>query len=139
MRERDFRNGMSQMFAGSLCRKLPYMPNILEHPGWLLAFYRDGGLPKLENIIIPGEGPMSLMDVGSALSRTVVTWDDLKWIREIWRGPIIIKGVLTGDDAKRSVDEGAAAVVVSNHGGRDLAVVWARFPPLRENLAAAGG
>ncbi len=130
MRERDFRNGMSQMFAGSLFRKLPYMPNILEHPGWLLAFYRDGGLPKLENIIIPGEGPMSLMDVGSALSRTVVTWDDLKWLREIWRGPMVIKGVLTGDDAK---------VVVSNHGGRQLDCVSSGLRALPEVVAAVKG
>jgi isopentenyl diphosphate isomerase/L-lactate dehydrogenase-like FMN-dependent dehydrogenase len=139
MRERDFRNGMSQMFAGSLFAKLPYMPNILEHPGWLISFYRDGGLPKLENIIIPGQGPMSLMDVGSALSRAVVTWEDLKWIREIWRGPIVIKGVLTGDDAKRAVDAGAAAVVVSNHGGRQLDCVPSGLRALPEVVAAVKG
>src|SRR5260370_36529391 len=88
-----------------------------------MAFLRDGGMPRLENVVIPEKGPMSLMDVGSALSRAVVTWEDLKWIRETWRGPIIIKGVLTGDDAKRSVDEGAAAIVVSNHGGREGSLV----------------
>lgn len=139
MRERDFRNGMSEMFAGSLFAKLPYMPNILEHPRWLLAFFRDGGLPKLENIIIPGEGPMSLVDVGTALSRTVVTWDDLKWIREIWRGPMVIKGVLTGDDAKRAADAGAAAVVVSNHGGRQLDCVSSSLRALPEVVAAVKG
>lgn len=139
MRERDFRNGMSEMFAGSLFAKLPYMPNILAHPGWLLAFVRDGGLPKLENIIIPGEGPMSLMDVGSALSRAVVTWEDLKWIRDIWRGPIVIKGVLTGEDAKRAVDAGAAAVVVSNHGGRQLDCVASGLRALPEVVAAVKG
>src|SRR5579859_5609952 len=139
MRERDFRNGMSEMFAGSLFAKLPYMPNILAHPGWLLGFFRDGGLPKLENIIIPGEGPMSLMDVGSALSRAVVTWEDLKWIREIWRGQIVIKGVLTGDDAKRAVDAGAAAVVVSNHGGRQLDCVASGLRALPEAVAAVKG
>ena len=139
MCERDFRNGMSEMFAGSLFAKLPYMPNILAHPGWLVAFFRDGGLPKLENIIIPGEGPMSLMDVGSALSRAVVTWEDLKWIREIWRGQIVIKGVLTGDDAKRAVDAGAAAVVVSNHGGRQLDCVASGLRALPEVVAAVKG
>src|SRR5882762_4675959 len=104
MRERDPRNGMTEMFAGSLFAKLPYYQSILEHPGWLMAFLRDGGMPRLENVVIPEKGPMSLMDVGSALSRAVVTWEDLKWIREMWRGPIIIKGVLTGEDAKRSLD-----------------------------------
>jgi L-lactate dehydrogenase (cytochrome) len=63
----------------------------------------------------------------------------LKWIREIWRGPIIIKGVLTGDDAKRSVDEGAAAVVVSNHGGRQLDCVSSTLHALPEIVAAVGG
>jgi L-lactate dehydrogenase (cytochrome) len=139
MRERDFRNGMSEMFAGSLFAKLPYMPNILEHPGWLFSFFRDGGLPRLENIIIPGEGPMSLMDVGSALSRAVVTWEDLKWIRDIWRGPMVIKGVLTGDDAKRAVDAGAVAVVVSNHGGRQLDCVSSSLRALPEVVAAVKG
>jgi len=115
------------------------MPNILQHPGWLFAFLRDGGLPRLENIIVPGQGPMSLMDVGSALARAVVSWDDLKWIRELWKGPIIIKGVLIGDDAKRAVDEGATAVVVSNHGGRQLDCVSATLRALPEVVAAVNG
>jgi len=139
MRERDFRNGMKEMFAGSLFAKLPYMPNILAHPKWLLSFLRDGGLPRLENIIVPGQGPMSLMDVGSALARAVVSWDDLKWIRGLWKGPIVIKGVLIGDDAKRAVDEGAAAVVVSNHGGRQLDCVSATLRALPEVVAAVNG
>jgi L-lactate dehydrogenase (cytochrome) len=139
MRERDFRNGMKEMFAGSLFAKLPYMPNIFEHPGWLFSFLRDGGLPKLENIIVPGQGPMSLMDVGSALARSVMSWDDLKWIRELWKGPIVVKGILIGDDARRAVDEGAVAVVVSNHGGRQLDCVAATLDALPEVVAAVNG
>jgi L-lactate dehydrogenase (cytochrome) len=139
MRERDHRNGMNEMFAGSLFAKLPYMPNILAHPKWLLGFLRDGGLPKLENIIIPGEGPMSLMDVGSALARSAVTWEDLNWIRKLWKGPIVIKGVLIGDDARRAVDEGAAAVVVSNHGGRQLDFSDATLRALPEIIEAVKG
>lgn len=139
MRERDYRNGMSEMFAGSLFAKLPYMTNILEHPAWLFRFLQDGGLPKLENIIVPGEGPMSLMDVGSALARSAVTWEDLRWIREAWKGPIIIKGVLIGDDAKRAIDEGAVAVVVSNHGGRQLDCVSAGLQALPEVVEAVRG
>jgi len=139
MRERDFRNGMKEMFAGSLFAKLPYMQNIFEHPGWLFSFLRDGGLPKLENIIVPGQGPMSLMDVGSALARSVMSWDDLKWIRELWKGPIVIKGILIGDDARRAVDEGTVAVVVSNHGGRQLDCVAATLDALPEVVAAVNG
>ncbi len=139
MRERDHRNGMNEMFAGSLFAKLPYMPNILAHPQWLFRFLQDGGLPKLENIIIPGQGPMSLMDVGRALARAAVAWEDLKWIRELWKAPIIIKGVLVGDDARRSVDEGASAVVVSNHGGRQLDCVDATLRALPEVVEALKG
>jgi L-lactate dehydrogenase (cytochrome) len=139
MRERDYRNGMTEMFAGSLFAKLPYLQNIFAHPGWLMDFLGDGGMPRLENVVVPGEGPMSLMDVGSALSRAVVTWEDLKWIREIWKGPVIIKGVLTGEDGKRAVDEGAAAVVVSNHGGRQLDCVSASLRALPEVIAAVNG
>src|SRR6516225_10243287 len=62
MRERDFRNGMTEMFAGSLFDKLPYLRNIFAHPGWLMDFLRDGGMPRLENIVDPEKGPMQLMD-----------------------------------------------------------------------------
>jgi len=55
-------------------------------------------VPKLENIILPGKGPLKLMDVASALSKGVVTWKDLRWIREVWFGPIVVKGLLMGDD-----------------------------------------
>ena len=136
MRERDFRNGMTEMFAGSLFDKLPYLRNIFAHPGWLMDFLRDGGMPRLENIVDPEKGPMQLMDVGSALSRAVMTWEDLQWIRDVWKGPILVKGVLTGEDAKRAVDQGAAAIVVSNHGGRQLDCVSASLCALPEVVAA---
>ena len=82
---------------------------------------------------------MPLVDVRSALSRSALTWEDLKWIREAWKGPIIIKGILIGDDARRAADEGAAAVVVSNHGGRQLDCVAASLRALPEIVAAANG
>jgi isopentenyl diphosphate isomerase/L-lactate dehydrogenase-like FMN-dependent dehydrogenase len=47
-------------------------------------------------------------------------WDDIPWIRERWEGPLVIKGILTADDARRAVDAGADAIVVSNHGGNVL-------------------
>jgi L-lactate dehydrogenase (cytochrome) len=82
---------------------------------------------------------MTLPDVGAALASAVVTWEDLRWIRELWRGPLVVKGVLTGDDAKRAVDEGAAAVSVSNHGGRQLDGVPASIRALPEVVAAVNG
>ena len=140
MRERDPRNGMKQLLGGSLFAKIPFIGQFLYHPGWLTSFLLDGGVPKLQNIVIPGQGPMQLIDVSAALAQTVVTWADLKWISKAWSdGPIIIKGVLTGDDAKRAVDEGAVAVIVSNHGGRQLDSVSPTLRVLPEVVAAVGG
>ncbi len=139
MRERDPRNGMKELLGSSLLAKLPYIPNILAHPAWLASFLLDGGIPKLENIVPPGQGPMPLVDVTSALSKAVVTWEDLRWIRESWTGPIVVKGLLIGDDARRAVDEGAAAVVVSNHGGRQLDSVSSTLRALPEVVAAVNG
>jgi len=139
MRERDPRNGMKELLGPSVFAKLPYLGNLLAHPGWLVSFLLDGGMPKLENIIIPGRGPMELLDVGTALAESTVTWEDLGWIRELWKGPIIVKGLLTGDDARRAIDEGAAAVVVSNHGGRQLDSVSPSLRALPEVVAAVAG
>jgi len=139
IRERDFRNGMKELVSGSAFEKLPYLPQILAHPGWLMSFLLDGGTPPLPNVVIPGRGPMPLIDVAAALAESTVTWNDLSWIRQIWRGPIVVKGVLTGDDARRAVDEGAAAISVSNHGGRQLDCVQASLRALPEVVKAVSG
>jgi L-lactate dehydrogenase (cytochrome) len=139
MRERDPRNGMKELLGGTLSSKLPFLPQMFAHPGWLVSFLIDGGVPKLENIVIPGTGPMPLIDVTAALARAVVTWEDIRWLKRIWSGPIVVKGVLTADDAKRAVAEGAAAVVVSNHGGRQLDGAPAALRVLPEVVAAVNG
>src|SRR6266853_590736 len=139
IRERDFRNGMKELVSGSLFEKLPYLPQILAHPGWLASFLRDGGTPPLPNVVIPGKGPMPLVDVAAALAESTVTWSDLTWIRKLWGGPIVVKGVLTADDARRAVDEGAAAISVSNHGGRQLDCVPSSLRVLPEVVKAVNG
>jgi L-lactate dehydrogenase (cytochrome) len=139
MRERDPRNGMKELLGGSILSKLPFLPQMFTHPGWLASFLLDGGVPQLENIVIPGQGPMPLMDVTAALAKAFVTWEDLRWLRKIWTGPVLVKGVLTGDDARRAVDEGAAAIIVSNHGGRQLDSAPATLRALPEVVAAVNG
>ena len=139
MRERDPRNGMKELLGGSFLEKLPYLPEILTHPRWLARFLADGGVPRLENIVVPGQGPMKLIDVAAALLDAAVTWDDLRWIRKVWPGPFVVKGILTAEDAERAVDEGAAAVVVSNHGGRQLDSVSATIRALPAVAAAVKG
>jgi isopentenyl diphosphate isomerase/L-lactate dehydrogenase-like FMN-dependent dehydrogenase len=139
IRERDYRNGMKELISGGPFEKLPHLPQILSRPGWLTSFLLDGGVPPLPNVVIPGKGPMPLVDVAAALAESTVTWSDLAWIRKAWPGPIVIKGVLTADDARRSVDEGAAAISVSNHGGRQLDCVPASLRALPEIVKAVNG
>jgi L-lactate dehydrogenase (cytochrome) len=138
MRERDPRNGLNALMSGTVFDKIPFLPQMFVRPGWVASFLLDGGVPKLENVVIPGKGPMPMIDVTESLSRSAVTWNDLRWIRESWSGPIILKGVLTADDARRSVDEGAAAVVISNHGGRQLDNVSPTIKALPEIVTAVG-
>jgi len=139
MRERDLRNGMKELVGGNLLDKIPFLPQVLARPGWLMGFLRDGGLPQLPNVVVPGQGAMPLVDINAALASAAVTWEDLRWIHDVWRGPVIVKGVLTGDDARHAIDAGAVAVVVSNHGGRQLDCVSASLKALPEVVAAVNG
>jgi isopentenyl diphosphate isomerase/L-lactate dehydrogenase-like FMN-dependent dehydrogenase len=119
-RERDVRNGMKELMGTNPLKKLRYVPNILAHPRWLAAFIADGMTRPFPNIVVPGSGPLAAIDVAAALESAQVSWTDLKWIRDAWDGPIVMKGVMTADDAKRSVDYGAQGIVVSTHAGRQL-------------------
>jgi L-lactate dehydrogenase (cytochrome) len=69
----------------------------------------------------------------------VVTWQDFRWIREVWGSPIVVKGVLTAEDARCAIDHGASAIVVSNHGGRQLDGVSATLKALPEIVRAVNG
>jgi L-lactate dehydrogenase (cytochrome) len=139
LRERDSRNGLAELVGGTLRAKLRFLPQLLGRPRWLTRYLLDGGLPDLPNVVIPGRGPMPLVDVTTALGHTPITWADLRWVRELWLGPIVIKGVLTGEDARRAIDAGAAAVVVSNHGGRQLDGAPASLRALPEVVTAVHG
>jgi L-lactate dehydrogenase (cytochrome) len=139
IRERDFRNGMKELISGTPLQKLAYVGQVLARPGWLASFLMDGGLPALPNVVIPGQGPMPLVDINAALAASAVMWSDFKWIRALWRGPIVVKGVLTADDARRAIDEGAAAISVSNHGGRQLDHLPASLRALPEVVKAVNG
>ena len=138
LREREIRSGMEQMLRGSNWSRIPFLPQFLAHPGWLARFLLDGGLPRMPNIITADRGALRVSQAHTAIGRGAFAWEDLRWIRELWRGPIAIKGVLSADDARRSVDEGAAAVVVSNHGGRQLDGVPASLRVLPEVVSAVG-
>jgi L-lactate dehydrogenase (cytochrome) len=103
-----------------LQEKLRLSPQMLTHLSWLLSYWADGGMMQFVNIEIDDKGtPMAYADIGSQLSSSAVTWNDLGWIKGAWGDkPLIVKGVHNAEDAKRAEDSGASAVVWSNHGGR---------------------
>jgi isopentenyl diphosphate isomerase/L-lactate dehydrogenase-like FMN-dependent dehydrogenase len=138
LRERDFRNGTKELLTRRIVPMLPYVHQFIARPGWLAGFLSDGGMMCFPNVTLP-DGPMQYADVGAALEKSTVCWDDLRWIRDLWKGPLVIKGLLIGDDARRAVDEGADAVVVSNHGGRQLDTVYPTLRALPEVVAAVNG
>jgi L-lactate dehydrogenase (cytochrome) len=131
-RERESRDGMEQLLRGNMWSKIPFVPGIVTHPRWLARFLLDGGLPDMPNIVSPERGVLRVRDAHTAMKREAFSWSDMQWIRALWKGPIVIKGVLTAEDARRSLDHGAAAVVVSNHGGRQLDGVPASLQVLPE-------
>ena len=139
LRERDVRNGTKELLGSSVLKKLPFLSQFLARPRWLAGFLRDGGLMSFPNVVLPGQGPMPYADVAAALEQSTVAWADLGWIREVWRGPIVIKGVLTADDALEARKRGIDGIVVSNHGGRQVDGAVASLDALVEVRDALGG
>jgi L-lactate dehydrogenase (cytochrome) len=137
MRERDSRNGTKELLSGNPITMFPYVWQFLARPRWFQAYLRDGGLMSFPNVMLP-TGPMPYADVGAMLAQSMTSWDDLRWIREAWAGKVVVKGAHTADDARRAVDHGADAVVVSNHGGRQLDGVAATIRVLPEIVSAVG-
>jgi len=139
MRERDFRHGVRPILRGDLLASLPYAWQFVTRPRWVLDYLADGRPRVFPNVELPSVGPMPCGDVGVLLERTIVTWEDLRWMRDAWKGPVVVKGVHTGDDARQAIDAGADGVVVSNHGGRQLDGVPASLRALPEVVDAVNG
>jgi isopentenyl diphosphate isomerase/L-lactate dehydrogenase-like FMN-dependent dehydrogenase len=102
---------------------LRFAPEGLGHPGWLLAFAKTGHIPDLTvpNMVAPGEPPMTFFAAyGQWMQSALPTWDDVAWLRELWGGPFMLKGITRVDDALRAVDAGVTTISVSNHGGNNL-------------------
>ena len=100
-----------------------FAPQAIVRPRWLLDFARTGGPPDLTvpNLAAPGEpAPTFFGAYGEWMQTPWPTWADIAWLREQWDGPVLIKGVMHPDDARRAVEVGADAISVSNHGGNNL-------------------
>jgi isopentenyl diphosphate isomerase/L-lactate dehydrogenase-like FMN-dependent dehydrogenase len=127
------------LLQGRFWSSLPHIGQFIRRPRWTLDFVGDGAPRVFPNVELPGVGSMPCGDVGALLEQTLVTWEDLRWMHDAWKGPLVVKGVHTGDDARRAIDAGASAVVVSNHGGRQLDGVPASLRALPEVVAAVNG
>jgi heme/flavin dehydrogenase (mycofactocin system) len=107
----------------SLREMLRFAPEALTHPRWLVMFTKTGRIPNLTvpNMAEPGGTEPSFFGAyGQWLQTPSPSWDDVRWLREQWGGPFMLKGVTRVDDAKLAVDVGVTAISVSNHGGNNL-------------------
>jgi pre-mycofactocin synthase len=98
-------------------------PEVLTRPAWLVQWARAGGPPDLTvpNVTPRGEPPITFFGAyGEWMMTPPPSWEDLRWLREQWDGPFMLKGVIRVDDARRAVDAGFSAISVSNHGGNNL-------------------
>lgn len=117
-RHKDARNGLStppRMTPRTVC-------DLLTRPHWCLSMLKTSRR-SFGNIVghVAGVSDMrSLSAWTNSQFDPTMTWEDLVWIRKLWRGPLILKGVMDQEDARRAMDIGADAIVVSNHGGRQL-------------------
>src|SRR5262245_2720262 len=139
MRERDYRYGVRPLLQRRFWASVPHAWQFITHPGWVLDYVADGAVGVFPNVELPGVGAMPCSDVSQLLEETVVTWQDLRWMQDAGKGPIVGKGSHTGDDARRAIDAGGNAVVVSNHGGRQLDGVPASLRALPEVIEAVRG
>ncbi len=100
-----------------------FSPEAMRRPKWALQWLRSGALPDLTtpNMALPGQpAPTFFGAYGEWMQTPLPTWEDLAWLREHYDGPLMLKGVMRVDDAKRAVDTGFDAISVSNHGGNNL-------------------
>ncbi|HZP31451.1 MAG TPA: alpha-hydroxy acid oxidase [Acidimicrobiia bacterium] len=139
-RERDTRNGVVLPLGVDARNAWHFGPQMLVHPAWFARFVRDGMRLDFPNSVRlgPGATPIPKEQQAKAIVTRPPTWADVEWIRARWTGPLLLKGVLTVDDARRAVDVGADAVVVSNHGGRQLDGAPASVRVLPEVVDAVG-
>lgn len=120
VRYRDYRSGLGRDI--SLAAKVRRILDIAPRYRWILDVVGKGrpfGFGNVKDILAGVEGT----NLGAWVERNLdssMTWDDIAWIKQRWKGKILIKGVLNSLDAEQAVKAGADAIIVSNHGGRQL-------------------
>jgi isopentenyl diphosphate isomerase/L-lactate dehydrogenase-like FMN-dependent dehydrogenase len=139
-RVRELSNPVKFPLQMNLHNMVKFAPQVALHPDWLMEFARDRFQLDIANATTlgPPDHPMTVEEALWEWTASPPRWEDFSWIRQQWQGPIIAKGIVTGDDARRAVDCGVSAIVVSNHGGRQLDGMPATLPALVEVLDAVG-
>jgi L-lactate dehydrogenase (cytochrome) len=120
-RHRDTRNAM--VGTPSTWAKVRRGLDIASHPGWIRRVALGGKPLTFGNLaeVVPGaKTPEDFKEWVDAQFDPSVTWDDIAWVRENWKGKLVVKGILDPEDARKAVDAGVDGLVVSNHGGRQL-------------------
>jgi len=126
----------------NLATMVRYAPQALARPRWLAAYARTFRPPDLRvpNMVAAGQpAPTFFGAYGQWAATPPPSWEDVAWLRQLWGGPFLVKGITRIDDAKRAVDAGATAISVSNHGGNDLDGTPATIRALPAVAAAVGG
>ena len=115
--------------------------DLLSHPGWVRRV-AIGGRPltfgNLENAVPGARSPAAFKEWVDSQFDPSVTWDDVAWVRDNWKGKLVVKGVLDPEDARRAADAGVDGIVVSNHGGRQLDSVPSTVRALPDVADAVG-
>src|SRR4051812_38997588 len=137
-RERDVRRGFS---LPPTIGPRTFVDGAL-HPGWTWAFVRSEPI-RFANVLGrdmgDGASPVKLSDYINTQFDPALSWRDVDWLRSVWNGPIIVKGIQTVDDARLAADAGVEAIALSNHGGRQLDGAPAIFPLVAPVADAVGG
>ena len=137
-REHNDRNG----FTDPISLNARFLLDMALHPRWLAGvmgrYLTTTGMPRHENFPAQYRNRITRPTSKAPKNSTTTTWDVIGRIRGIWPGPLVVKGILTADDARRAVDEGADGVVVSNHGGRNMDSAVASIDALPEIVNAVG-
>lgn len=133
-RERDLRHRFTLPF-----RATPRMAwDVLRHPGWLMRLLRHGA-PRFVNLS-EDAGRGSAQAQAAMLARAMdrkLDWGSLYWLRRLWTGPLLLKGVLHPQDAQRAREHGVDGLIVSNHGGRQFDAAPSAIAALPAVLDAA--
>jgi len=138
-RESDPRNGF-----GFPVRPTPRLTwDVLTHPRWMLGVLArtvaKRGIPRMVNLE-PGGGPsLFSAQMKGSTAHPALSWEHIRIMREHWKGPLVIKGILSPQDVALARDHGADGVILSNHGGRQLDQAVSPLEMLPAAIEAAGG